>query len=145
MLLSTPGSTSHPFSPFPPLPPFVSCPRMLCPAPARCSQQEFAQQDPIQVLTRPCEMGASLVLIASTLHVQTRFQIQKAKHSPVKWLLWSHTQAIAKLGFSPQIFFSISVRLFFFSNLTLRFKSPNPTEANLVKIIEICIIVSLSY
>lgn len=56
-------------------------PVLWCPA-LHFSQQEFTKQDPTQVLTQSCEVGASLVLIALTLHIQTCCPSAESKAQP---------------------------------------------------------------
>ena len=69
-------------------------------------------------------------------------QIQKAKHSPVKWLLESHI--LAKWGSHPK-HLSLYFNNFFFPSFTLRLKFQNPTWANSVMIIGTYIIVFPNY
>lgn len=82
-------------------------PVLWCPA-LHFSQQEFTKQDPTQVLRQSCEVGASLVLIALTLHIQTCCPSAESKAQPSEVVshpgnskLWTCVSISVSWGFSP--------------------------------------------
>lgn len=105
VLLSTAGSWRHPLAYIPAPLPHTLFPDLY--------PLQFTKQDPNQVLTQSCKMGAAVILVTTHPMQTHRPRYRNQSTAQVSSTVVSH-QALSKQGFTPQMFKSLFSKLGFF-------------------------------